>query len=565
MIKESGIEEAKEKENRWREAVKRDYVEKKKFKSPEYKSDAGIPLKYVYSPLDIKDLKVEMPGEYPYTRGLRPLGYQYMPWMIQMLHGYGLPEDTRKRSEALMKEGMRGYGERPVFLVQLDMPTTFGYDPDDPIAHGWVGIGGASIFTPADIATLLEGYNLKNTRFAPNCRNTDIPMLAMYLAYADGRGYKMGELNGQSQNRLKTTWVCSNIPCFRPKEQLKLNIELIKFCTLNMPRWNHTNLCGYILGESYATHVQEAAFIIAEAIELAEAGIKAGLSPDQLVPRLSTQMYLGMDLFEGIAKIRASRKIWAEIFKERFECKDSRAHQLRIHVQTSGRSLTAEQPLNNIARTTLQVFACILAGVQSIHTPSYDEAISLPTEEAARTAMRINQIIQYESGVAAVSDPLGGSYYLEWLTDSVEEEMRKIIAEIESRGGFTKCLETGWLRKQMSDNMYQVNSEIESGERVIVGRNKFKSEKKEKIPRFTIEQEATEERAMENIKKWKAERDESRMKTTMSKLKAAAMRYETIEDVGGLMPAMIEAAKAKCTLGEMTGILYDVYGSVFAE
>ncbi|MHC1566977.1 MAG: methylmalonyl-CoA mutase family protein [Candidatus Syntropharchaeia archaeon] len=564
MFSKETIEEAKKKEEEWKKKVSEVYEKKLNFKPRKYTTSSGIPLKYVYFPSDIENAEIDVPGEYPYTRGLRPLSYQYMPWMIQMLHGYGLPEETRKRTEKLMREGMAGYGGQPVFLVQLDMPTTFGYDPDTPEARGWVGVAGASIFTLEDIDALLRGFDLKKTRFAPNCRNTDIPMLSMYIAYAEGRGYKPGELNGQSQNRLKTTWMCSNVPCFRPKEQLKLQIELIKYTTLNMPRWNHTNLCGYILGESCASPVEELAFILAEVIELTEAGIEAGLNPDDFVPRFSTQMHMGMDFFEGIAKIRAARKMWAEIMKERFNCKNPRSLQFRIHVQTSGRSLTGQQPLNNIARTTLQVLACTLAGVQSIHTASYDEALGLPTEEAARTAMRINQIILHETNIPAVTDPLGGSYYVEWLTERVKEEAQKVLDEIERRGGFVKCMESGWFSSKLGEQMHRLYDEIEKKERIIVGVNKFTVEEEEKIPIFEINQEEVERRAIERIKKWKENRDKSKVESALDNVRKVAEKYESLDQAGNLLPAMIEAAKVKCTLGEMTRVLYDVYGMVFA-
>lgn len=560
MFSQRSLDKAKKLAEEWRREVTEAYEKKLKFKPPQYATESGIPLKYVYTPEDIAESDVEMPGAYPYTRGGRPLSYQYMPWMIQMLHGYGTSEETRERTDFLIKEGMGGGGSQAVALIQVDPPTTCGYDPDDSIVKGTVGLTGASISTLEDLDALLSGYDLSKTRVAPNNRFSCLPMLAMYLVYAEGRGYKPDQLNGQSQNDPLTRWITTDIGAPTPATQHKLRMELIKYCTQNMPRWNHTNLCGYLYGEMCATPVQELGIVLAQAVQLVQDGIKIGLNPDDFVSRFSSQVHVGMDFFEEVAKIRAWRKMWAKIMKERFGCKDPRSLQYRMHVQTGGSALTSQQPLNNIARATLQVLASVLGGVQSLHTGSYDEAIGLPSEQAVRTAIRINQVILHESKAAWVTDPLGGSYFVEWLTSKVEEGASKVMAEIESRGGFNKCIESGWLRQLLEKEVVRWRQEVDKGERVIVGLNKFTMAEKESIPPFAVNLEETERKTIERVRKWKAQRDNSQTQLALEKVREAMRRYESVEQAGILMPALIDAARAKCTLGEMMEAIVQVSG-----
>ncbi|OIP92358.1 MAG: hypothetical protein AUK24_01665 [Syntrophaceae bacterium CG2_30_49_12] len=544
----------------WGREVEDVYKKKLKFESPQYTSESGIPLKYVYTPDDVKDLDVELPGAFPYTRGNRALGYQYMPWMIQLLHGYGTGEETKERTQYLIKEGMKGYGEQPAVLFAVDTPTHCGFDPDDERSRGMIGLGGVNITTLEDIDTLLKDYDLPNTRVADNIRFTCLPFLAMYVAYAEGRGHSPGELNGQSQNGLGNRCLTTNLPSPVPDTQYKLEIELIKYTSQTIKRWNHTNLCGYVLGEMNATPAQELGIVLSKAIDLVEGGIKAGLRPDDFVPRFSSQVHLGMNFFEEIAKLRAWRRMWAKIMKERFGCKDPKSLQYRIHVHTAGSSLTSQQPLNNITRSTLQVLACVLGGVQSMHTNSYDEAIGLPSEEAVRTAIRINQIVLHETGVPHVTDPLGGSYYLEWLTDKVEEETEKVRSEIESRGGYFGCIKNGWLRQLLEKQSIKWRQEVDSGERIVVGLNKFRVEEEEEVPAFTLYQPEIEAEIIKRTEKWKKNRDNIMVKDSLEKVKEAMAKFDAVEKAGILMPALLEAARAKCTLGEMMEAIVEVSG-----
>ena len=559
-------EHVKKLREQWEKEVNEVYQEKLRFTLPQYYNESGIQLKFVYDPLDVVDVPPEMPGQYPYTRGLRALNYQYVPWMIQMLHGYGTSEETRHRTEFLLKEGMRGYGEgQTVILIEVDAPTTVGLDPDDPKAFGAVGLGGPSVCTIEDLDNLLKGYDLSRVRFAPNTRFTCLPMLAMYIVYAEQRGYKPEELNGQSQNDSLTRWITTDIGGPTPSAQFKLRLELIKYCSQNMPSWNHTNLCGYLYGEMCVSPAQELGIVMAEAAETIEAALRAGLNPDDFVSRFSSQVHMGMSLFEEVAKLRAWRRVWAKTMKERFHCQNPRSLQYRIHVHTGGSNLTREQPLNNIVRSTLQVLASVLAGVQSLHTCSYDEAIGLPSEEAVRTAIRVNHLILHETGIPFVSDPLGGSYYLESLTDKIEEEAVRVMGEMESRGGFSKCVEDGWLRHLLEQQTIRWRLQVDSGERAVVGLNKFRTKEEVEVPPLVVKAEEAAAIAIERVQKWKANRNNSKAKEALDNIKQAMQKYDSVEKAGILMPALLEAARTRCTLGEMMAAIYEVTGGrVFA-
>ncbi len=335
---------------------------------------------------------------------------------------------------------------------------------------------------------------------------------------------------------------------------------MIKYCSERMPRWNHTNLCGYLYGETCATPAQELGIVMAEAYETIDAGIKAGLNPDDFVSRFSSQVHMGMSFFEEVAKLRAWRRIWAKTMKERFYCQNPRSLQYRTHVHTGGSSLTMEQPLNNIVRSTLHVLASVLSGVQSLHTCSYDEAIGLPSEEAVRTAIRVNQIVLHETDIPFVSDPLGGSYYVEWLTNKIEEEANKVIKEIEGHGGFSKCVESGWLRNLLERQILRWREQVDREQKVVVGLNRFRTEKSAEVPAFAVKAAEAGELAVAHVRKWKADRDNNKVKEALDNIKQTMRKYDSVEKAGILMPALLEAARAKCTLGEMMGAIYEVTG-----
>jgi len=545
----------------WEKEIRDQYDRKLKFTLPQYTNESGMPLKYVYDQLDIADIPPEMPGQFPYTRGIRALGYQYMPWMIQMLHGYGTSEETRSRTEFLLKEGMRGYREKqPVILIEVDPVTTVGLDPDDPMAFGAIALGGPSISTLDDLHNLLKGHDLRKTRFAPNTRFSCLPMLALYIVYAEQQGYKVGELMGQSQNDALTRWLTTDIGGPAPKTQQKLRVELIKYTTEHIPNWNHTNLSGYHYGEMCATPSQQLGIVMAQAVELISDCMKAGLKPDDFIPRFSSQIHMGMSFFEEAAKLRAWRRLWAKTMRERFHCQSPRSLQYRMHVHTGGSSLTMEQPLNNIVRATLQALASVLGGTQSLHTCSYDEAVGLPSEDAVRTAVRVNQIILHETKIDGVSDPLGGSYYIEWLTDRMEEEAVKVMSQIEDRGGFCKCVEDGFLRHLLRDQVVKWRQQLDSEERIIVGLNRFKTDEQVEVPSFESDVVKAGEIVIKRVKKWKRSRGNGKVKCALEKVEQTMCAYDSFEKAGILMPPLIEAARVKCTLGEMMGAIYKATG-----
>jgi methylmalonyl-CoA mutase N-terminal domain/subunit len=545
----------------WENEIKEVYEQKLKFELPRYTNESGIPLKYVYDAGDTADCETEMPGQFPYTRGIRALGYQYMPWMVQMLHGYGTSEETRERTDFLLKEGMRGYRKtQPVVLIEVDPVTTVGLDPDDPEAFGAVGLGGPSISTLDDLHNLLKGHDLTSTRFAPNCRFSCLPMLALYVVYAEQQGYKPEALMGQSQNDALTRWLTTDIGGPSPPTQQKLRVELIKYTTQNIPKWNHTNLSGYHYGEMCASPAQQLGIVMAQAVELIGDCIKAGLEPEAFIPRFSSQVHIGMSLFEEIAKLRAWRRNWAKTIKDRFQCENPRALQYRMHVHTGGSSLTMEQPLNNIVRSTIQVLASVLGGTQSLHTCSYDEAIGLPSEDAVRTAIRTNQVILNETRINCVSDPLGGSYYMESLTDKIEEQALKMMSEIEERGGFCQCVADGFLRNLLKKQVINWRSQIDNEEKIIVGLNDFKNDVETEIPPFSSDASKTADIAIKRVKEWKKSRDNAKVQDSLKGVEHAMDAYNTPEKAGLLMPALIEAARAKSTLGEMMGAIYKVSG-----
>jgi len=566
MFEQDFIKNARRNKKEWEEKIKKVYEEKMGYDLSEFKTNSNIPLKYAYGPEDLlgKDENIKMPGTFPYTRGLYPLTYQYTPWMTQFLHGYGLPETTRRRTDRLVKEGMTGTKGTIAFNVECDLATSHGYDPDSPLVRGAVGVSGVTVSNMHDLEILFDGYDLERARVVLTTKGiNDLPMLAMYIIYSQNRGFNPAQLTGQSQNRTKNSFITSNVRGYLPINQLKLQVELIKYATLNMPKWNHTNLCGYNLREAGLTATQEAAFTLAEAIELTEAGIQTGLNPDDFVPRFSTQLAIGIDFFEEIAKFRAMRKLWAKTMKGRFNCKHEKSYMLRIHAQTAGSSLTSQQPLNNIVRTALETLSATLGGVQSTHTASYDEAVNLPTEEAVTTALRINHVIQHESGITRVSDPLGGAYFIEHLTDKMEEEISVLIEEVERRGGFTKCMTDGWFKRHIDREAMNWREKVDNNEITVVGINKYQTKETYDIPVFALEQENIEKIAIERVQKFKQNRDQAQVKSALSKVKSQAKEFESIEQAGILMPAILKAMESKCTVGEVTEALFETLGCVY--
>ena len=535
--------------NEWQEECLRRY--EKGMGKLEIFSDSGIPLKPVYTPADIEDISADeigMPGVFPFTRGADPLGYRFDPIKSFMFFGFGLPEDTRKRMDL--------YLETPgasQLLIAVDMPTYYGYDPDHRLARGRVGQSGTSVCNMEDLAKLFNDVPLDKVRVGINAPFATAPMMALYIAYAETRGYTPDRLKGEAINRLfKAAWGFH--PCFPAERAVKCMAEVVKYCCRNMPDWGPMMLDGYIVREQGGNAIQELAFTLATSIGITERVMEGGLSADDFLSKVSFKLNGGIDFFEEIAKFRAFRKTWAKINSERFGCKDPRSLRPEVViVQTAGATLTAQQPLNNVARVTIETLAAVLGGAHFVDPAAYDEALAIPTEEAETIALRTAQILFHEANVKNVTDPLAGSYYVEYLTQWIEKGVYKMLEEIQKRGGLVKCWEDGWFRQQIEAEAYKWKKMVERKEKIVVGVNEYVKEKEAEVPVFRVDPLA-EETMVKRLKEFKEKRDIGKVSESLAHLRDVA----PIDDE--LMPGLIEAARAGATLGEMMDVLRGVYG-----
>ncbi len=516
------------------------------------KTDSGLPLKPAYFPHDVAGQSYGMlsaPGMYPFTRGLYPAQYQFMRWANQPVIGYGLPEDTRKRMDYLQSQGMTGYFGNTFYNLVYDLVSHEGLDPDHPAAEGRVGQCGMAVYSLEDNARLFDGLALDKINVIHISYYEVLPVLAHYLAYARRRGVPWGKLGGNSMSwYYQSAYV--GMTCFPPKSGMALATELVDFCTREMPRWNTVNIFGYGMEEAGANAVQEVAFSVAAGIDYARACVASGLAPDQFLARFGFQISQSNDFFEEICKIRALRRLWARKCHD-LGARDPKSMHVRIHTHTSGAVLTAQQPLNNLIRTTLHAFGAALSGVQAMEVSSFDEALAIPTEHAHTMALRIQQIIQEESGITRVADPLGGSYYVESLTNQIEAAAEKIFDEVELHGGYHKCHD--YVRAQIEASAARWRDQVDTKERVLVGMNKYESAEMQDIEVFRVNPES-ERIAVERVRELRARRDARKWESAMTALDTAAKRCAGSE-IGGLMPAMIEASDADATTGELMGAL----------
>lgn len=515
-------------------------------------TDSGLPLKPVYFPQDAAETRLEdlsAPGAYPFTRGLYPAQYQFMPWANQPVIGYGLPEDTRQRMDFLQAQGMTGYFGSTFYNLVYDLVSHEGLDPDHPAAEGRVGQCGMAVYSVEDQARLFDGLPLEKINVVHISYYEVLPVLAHYLAYARRRGVPWNKLGGNSMSwYYQSAYV--GMTCFPPKAGMDLAVELVNFCTREMPKWNTVNIFGYGMEEAGSTAVQEVAYSVAAGIDYARGCVASGLHPDQFLSRFGFQISQANDFFEEICKIRALRRLWARKCHE-LGARDPKSMHVRIHTHTSGAVLTAQQPLNNLIRTTLHSLGAALSGVQAMEVSSFDEALAIPTEHSHTMALRVQQIIQDESGVTRVADPLGGSYYVEHLTNKIEAEATKLMDEVEARGGFHKSHE--FVRARIEESAARWRDEVDAKKRIVVGVNKYQSAETQDIEVFKLNAGA-ERVAVERVKELRARRDAARCERTMADLEVAAKRMAAGE-VGVLMPAMIEAADADATTGELMAVL----------
>ncbi len=540
---------------RWESETLRKFLEKK----PERKKfmlDFEREIERLYTPEHLKDWdyleKLGFPGEYPYTRGVYPTMYRGRLWTMRQYAGFGTAEETNKRYKYLLEQGQTGLS------VAFDLPTQVGYDSDDPMALGEVGKVGVAIDTIEDMRILFDGIPLNKISTSMTINSTAAILLTMYQIVGEEQGAKSEELRGTIQNDILKEYIARGTYIFPPKPSMRLVADTIIYCAENIPRWNPISISGYHIREAGSTAVQEVAFTLADGIEYVRWITRRGVDVDKFAPRLSFFFASHNNFFEEIAKFRAARRLWARIMKERFHAKNPRSWTLRFHTQTGGSTLTAQQPLNNIIRVTIQALAAVLGGTQSLHTNSYDEALALPTEKSVEIALRTQQIIAYESGVADTIDPLGGSYYVEWLTDVIEEEAMRYIDRIEEMGGMSEAIERGYIQKEIADSAYKIQMEIESGERVVVGVNKFVDKEEEINIEIMKVSEEVAERQIKRLREIKRKRDQKKVEEALDALKRIAEKEE--DNKNNVVPYIYRCVKNYATLGEIVASLKEIYG-----
>ena len=550
MFEDGKIKEIKEEYRKWSEKIERTLA-----KRPERKDDfvntSGIPVKRVYTPLDAPDFDyaedLGLPGEYPFTRGVQPTMYRGRLWTMRQYAGFATAEDTNRRYRFLLEHGQTGLS------VAFDLPTQIGYDSDHPLAQGEVGKVGVTIDSMKDMEILFDQIPLDKVSTSMTINAPAAVLLAMYIGVAEKQGVSSKDLRGTIQNDILKEYSARGTYIFPPQPSMRIITDIFSFCSQEVPQWNTISISGYHIREAGSTAVQEVAFTLADGIAYVEAAINAGLDVDEFAPRLSFFFNAHLDFLEEISKFRAARRLWAKIMRERFKAKDPRSMMMRFHTQTAGCTLTAQQAKNNIVRVAFQALAAVLGGTQSLHTNSMDEAFCLPSEEAVQIALRTQQLIGYESGVTDTVDPLGGSYFVEALTEEIFERAQEYIDKIDELGGAAAAIEKGFIQREIQDSAYRYQREIEKEERVVVGVNKFQIE--EKPPKDLLRVDpGVRISQMEGLEKLKSERDNSKVKGVLGDLKKAAQGKDN------LMPVILEAVKAYATLGEICDELRGVFG-----
>ncbi len=513
---------------------------------------SGIPLDCIYTPADVpvdylQDLG--FPGEYPFTRGVQPTMYRGRLWTMRQYAGYATAEESNARYRYLLAQGQTGLS------VAFDLPTQLGYDADDPLASGEVGKVGVSISSLDDMRVLFNGIPLDQISTSMTINAPAAILLAMYIAVAKEQGVDPKRLRGTVQNDILKEYIARGTYIFPPRPSMRLVTDLIRYCAREVPEWNTISISGYHIREAGSTAVQEVAFTLANGIAYVQAAIDAGLDVDAFAPRLSFFFNAHNDFLEEVAKFRAARRLWARIMQERFGAKDPRSCMLRFHTQTAGCTLTAQQPELNVVRVTLQALAAVLGGTQSLHTNSLDEALWLPTEESVRIALRTQQIIAHESGVANTVDPLAGSYVVEYLTGEIERQAQAYIDRIDAMGGVLVAIEQGSIQQEIADAAYRYQQAVEKGERIVVGVNAYQIEEEGRRLKRLVVDPAVEARQRERLAALRARRDQERASAMLARVEAAARAPDE-----PLMPLFIAAVEADCTLGEICGLLRRVWG-----
>lgn len=534
----------------WESGIVAKALEKSPERCSEFLTTSGIPVERLYTPEDVSGQYTEQlgyPGQYPFTRGIQPTMYRGRFWTMRQYAGFATAEESNRRYRYLLEQGQTGIS------IAFDLPTQIGYDSDDPMAHGEVGKVGVAIDSLADMEVLFREIPLDKISTSMTINAPAAVLLAFYIAAAEKQGVPASALKGTIQNDILKEYSARGTYIFPPAPSMRLITNTFAFCAQNVPKWNTISISGYHIREAGSTAAQEIAFTLADGIAYVEAALDAGMDVDDFAGRLSFFFNAHNDLLEEVAKYRAARRLWAKIMKERFHAKKDRSMMLRFHTQTGGSTLTAQQPDNNIVRVAIQTLAAVLGGTQSLHTNSRDEALALPTEDSVRIALRTQQIVANESGVANTIDPLGGSYYVERMTDQLQQAAEAYIEKIDAMGGAVKAVEQGFIQREIAESAYRYQCAVERGDQVVVGVNRFTIEEPPVKGLMRVDA-ATAEHQIEKLRAMKAGRDNVLVRQRLEALYTAAQGSEN------LMPFILDCARAYCTEGEICGELRKVFG-----
>ncbi len=537
---------------KWRKDVLEPWNSKTKYEDREYSNSSNIKIDELYTSQDLRknfeDKYLGLPGSYPFTRGIYPNMYRGKLWTMRMFSGFGTPEDTNRRLKYLIEHGESGLS------IAFDMPTLYGYDCDNKRADGEVGRCGVNVSSLRDMEDILSGIDLGEVSTSMTINAPAAVLTAMYIAVAKKQGVPLDKISGTVQADILKEYIAQKEWMYPPEAHLRLIRDMMVYCTKNVPKWNYISISGYHIREAGSSAAQELAFTLADGFHYVDMGIDAGLDPAEFAPRLSFFFNSSINFFEEIAKLRAARRIWATVLREKYGVRNERSLYLRFHTQTSGYTLTWQQPLNNIVRTTIEAMAAVLGGTQSLHTNSYDEAWALPSEQAVKVALRTQQIIAEETGIPDTIDPLGGSFYVEWLTDRMEEEAFKYFSEIEKMGGILQAVKNGYIQKEIAATSYRRQIRIEQGKEVMVGVNKYVESNEKPINILRISRRAQKSQ-VSKLLSVKQERDEKKVMEALSELEHALRNPEE-----NSMPYIISAVESYATLEEISNVGRNVFG-----
>jgi len=536
---------------RWEQECLKPHLEKAKERRQRFSTISDLEIPALVCPEDLRDWSYEeklgYPGEYPFTRGVYPSMFRSRLWTMRQFAGFGTPKDTNKRYKYLLSHGQTGLS------VAFHLPTIYGRDSDHPLSKGEVGVCGVAVDTLRDMELLFDGIPLDKITTSMTINAPASILLAMYISVAEKQGVSKKQIGGTIQNDILKEYIAQKSWIFPPEPSIKLIVDTIEFCSEEVPRWNPISISGYHIREAGSTAVQELAFTLADGIAYVQACMERGLNVDKFAPRLSFFFNAHNDFFEEIAKYRAGRRIWARIMKERFGAKNQESMRMRFHTQTAGCSLTAQQPYNNVVRVALQALSAVLGGTQSLHTNSLDETYALPTEEAVTIALRTQQIIAEESGVANTIDPMAGSYLVEWLTDKIEALAWEYIKNIDQMGGMIEAIKLGYPQREIADSAYRYQMQVDRGEKIIVGVNRYCSDHNGEIPLLKIDEKVAKEQ-IKSLNQVRRARDNQAVKKALSQLQDKALGKEN------LMPYILEAVKTYASVGEICDALREVFG-----